>query len=904
MRTPILLTLAVCLLAAGIIGFLLLSDPPADPPQEVELRVDSGKVLVTRDGDREIVMGGEGITADTDGLLPKSAPPTPVPTAAPVAVAEPEVSAATEELPATALELRLVDALGDPIRNGSVSVDGTVREPQGGRFLVENLKPGAVEVVASADGYRSATRTVDIPAVRDLTLTLEYECTVQVLAWAVDEWGNAHEEKGHPVANAEVFLWEGTRVSRPVRKEARAYQINYRRSSAEPFRARFGKSGAEVIAVEDSGKNDGLAASGFSSNNINVGDVVVGISGCMWDENARTKLYMNESGIIGTPEPSRLRVWDALSLIGRGTLLNQLSRSVSVDIVRDGDRRTGPLHGWHVSTRGKLLKIQRTDQRGVCTFNGLPPGVYYAQVHKGDLRSEIGVFHPGINGLKLRMAEKASLRLSVKRSGQEDMSLAYVRESEITLTRENEDGARSRFMGRTTNGHWSESVPWGTYTLTVNPTEENELPPKTVTVVVEDLFQRLTINYDEVGNSRIAGIVNATDGQGPVAGFPIQLRKRGHHRSWGKVASAVTGEDGLFAFDGLDSGWYQLHKNKRAAKTSTRYVLDGSKREIEIRNEDIEDIELVVTVTHLVETTLQGIVVTESGEPVPEAEIGISNSSEYKMLSNPRETNADGTFEIRLAVEREKGVLSEALYTCLKKKVDKGKGRVDFDALYNGWPLNPGELPTALGASDVQFSPGDTVAGIELVLRDSDAYGSICGEISTEDGGWPVPVRIEAHQSGRRLEGRINEDGFYRIDWVSPGRVWMGTYIPSFSGAGPPSDRPKKPYSNVNVELEMPSELTTLTADLVLPCAGHLSGIVLDENHDPLPDVRVIVRGENLFRYRYSWTDGTFLIDGLDRDKEYSVEALLDDKQEPSVRIGGLTVPIENVILQVAEDDR
>ena len=107
MRTPILLTLAVCLLAAGIIGFLLLSDPPADPPQEVELRVDSGKVLVTRDGDREIVMGGEGITADTDGLLPKSAPPTPVPTAAPVAVAEPEVSAATEELPATALELRL-----------------------------------------------------------------------------------------------------------------------------------------------------------------------------------------------------------------------------------------------------------------------------------------------------------------------------------------------------------------------------------------------------------------------------------------------------------------------------------------------------------------------------------------------------------------------------------------------------------------------------------------------------------------------------------------------------------------------------------------------------------------------------------------------------------------------------
>ena len=110
---------------------------------------------------------------------------------------------------ASLLRVNISDALGDPIKKGSIIIQGKERIFYGGLLLCNDIPNGVCELAASADGYRSATETVDVSKTNEVTITLEYTSTHEVTVYT--------DEKQHnPCAGADVYLWKGPVPPRPV----------------------------------------------------------------------------------------------------------------------------------------------------------------------------------------------------------------------------------------------------------------------------------------------------------------------------------------------------------------------------------------------------------------------------------------------------------------------------------------------------------------------------------------------------------------------------------------------------------------------------------------------------------------------------------------------------------------
>ena len=117
-----------------------------------------------------------------DGIAPRMQLPA-VPGAPQIAMEAENVPEPEDAPPQGVLQVRIVDALGEPVANAGIEIGGGKHKAPGGEISVDVLPQQPLALTAFADGYESVQQTIDSPAGRSITVELEYLCAFEVFVY-------------------------------------------------------------------------------------------------------------------------------------------------------------------------------------------------------------------------------------------------------------------------------------------------------------------------------------------------------------------------------------------------------------------------------------------------------------------------------------------------------------------------------------------------------------------------------------------------------------------------------------------------------------------------------------------------------------------------------------------------
>ncbi|MFH1740813.1 MAG: carboxypeptidase regulatory-like domain-containing protein [bacterium] len=853
-----------------------------------------------------------GVVSDSETLSPTTTPTHTVNLAPPLSEpseAQPAETEIAREIPSPgSLHIRIVDAIGDPIAIGQVAVDGREFSFSGGELDIFGLEPGKCTMVASADGYDSATRTINVPANEDVVITLEYLCSFEIGVYSSQKFVS-------PIAGAEVIVWNGLPVRRPVGHEA-APNVYLVPDEADLVRLHRDESGIHVIGVES---YSGIRPDDFDPE---AGDLVVGISGNMWRPGDQTTIeeWRTVFTAAGQSGSTRLRIWDAIIAYGKA---NPSSRHDDfIEFERDGSRHICTTGKMNTSQRGEIAARGTTDSDGRCRFENLPARTYFVQAHKENQRTNFGVIHPARGGGKIYMADSCTLYVTVKYSA---VSLIYeeggISGTHVHLKSSDESESAGMRIGRTDKAGrvCFEAVPWGRYQLTATPPRNLYLGSKTIDITLQEPQQSFSIQFGSKSYV-ISGTVLTADTKEPVPGFLLELR----NLDLPLPRSTTSKRDGSFAFTVYRPGEYEIRpivsRDGYKGYLPTGWGLslgDHTKAilKVSVEDKDVEGLEYLVLAG--VKTRFRGKVTTTDGSPVSGIDVFLS-VPKYVTASGGT-TGEDGRFDLSVYLppddmeHREEiaasidGPRQAATMLPPVEYRDVQGNSIGMTLGGRFWPGPPRKVER--GVSPVEFRVGDTVSNIHIIMRKADDAPALVGTITTEDGKWPVEFQIRVIQNDRGLDGQLELDHSFRVDWVQPGPFWLhiaGSMNPRLS-YGEFGLRQTQPYCSQSLEMEMPPDQKTLQVDIVVPTAGHLAGRVIDKEGQPVMDAKILVHGTELSPGQsitdilpfFTDENGLFWVYGQRIGKEHTIEVIPPDATEPATRLEGIEPPEQNIVVVI-----
>ncbi|MFH1744360.1 MAG: M56 family metallopeptidase, partial [bacterium] len=814
---------------------------------------------------------------------------------------------------------RIVDALGDPIPGGHIEIDGKQYKFENGDLDLPALVKGKHTFVAQADGYESLTREVEFPLSEGLVLTMEYTCSLEFVV-------RSNDEDSKPIRGAEVIVWRGPEVQRPVSSEVQV-QAYHNQPEAGPMVLKPDENGIRVVS-------DGAVSlrtyretnGGFMPPK--TGDLIVGLSGTMCrigDRPRHEQMYYRMP--IEKPLSKRLRVWDAFTAYA--LLGSSLKGDDTMEFERGTERFWWSILRMNPTGFDEVAATSKTNREGKCQFDNLPAGTYFAQARKGELRSTISAVHPARKGEELRLKRpNATVVIQAKLHGLTGWEISAVPRANIQLKHVGTRGgglftAKADQFGRAE----FEQVPWGQYLLTVSPTEESSLDPKTMEVSVLEPRVDFTVEFEVENAHMISGKVVRADTKEPVEGFPLELFRQ--TRPFGVYGRKTSDSVGRFEFSNALPGEYILipltHPGEYMGYLPVKGFLlrknwkvsEGIEQEFEVVDEDIG--ELVVPVLPGIETHFSGKVTGPDGVPVSGAEIAFGDSkfgNRYAFLEQENVSKDDGTFSLSIVTTPDDQVREGRLHAAVfappepKKKASGAAIGGAVGGLIGGIGGGVGGVgggfgqggPSAQGSQGFQFRVGETVSGIEIVLQTPETAHSLIGAIKTNDGKWPVDLSLYAYQNGQHLQGQVNDDATYRIDWLQPGPFEIGVSIPSMSGTSADGIRfQRKEYCHESRKLVMPEDQRTITSDITLVKAGHIRGKVVDSAGNPIEGLVVSTVGSDSGGYDNTEENGEFWMIGVRPGKTYTVEVKPGAWSTPLARVEGVALGTENLIIPISK---
>ena len=160
--------LFICVILLLVLFIILFpSNPPINqiqPPQETMLL-----------GNPPSMSDSSGQTVAPESVQAKTQ------TASSTQSTKPLVSNDSQSGPLTVF---VTDALGDPISSGIVHIGTGEYHYDNGRVDIPSLEKGTYTMTAAADGYQSATKTVQIPETKEISITLEYACSFEIVVFS------------------------------------------------------------------------------------------------------------------------------------------------------------------------------------------------------------------------------------------------------------------------------------------------------------------------------------------------------------------------------------------------------------------------------------------------------------------------------------------------------------------------------------------------------------------------------------------------------------------------------------------------------------------------------------------------------------------------------------------------
>ncbi len=882
--------LILLVLVFGLILYFGGDDPHKEPVRTVNLEVEEGAV----EFQDQTIRGGEKITA-TPKIPTDNDTAETKPDATPAQVLETtDTEPTTLQTPiSNALTVRVIDALGDLISDATVEIAGTIYDASSGRISIEDLSEGAQIITAYADGYTSSSKKVQVPTRETMDIELEYTCSFVIAVFD-------KKEGGRPVSGAEVTIYEGPKVERPVRKVI-TLETGNPNDPRESAVCRVRRDGDEIKVISTERTLTPRHELPSKETNPMKGDSIIGFCGSMWRAGEFTH-YPYPSDLRGWPIHSRLRIWDSLTALAE--LGPRESWDGYIEIEREGSFCNYSYCISESYDESKIAVRGQTDERGQCRFKDLPPRIYFANAEKGNARGSCrAVFpakgwemtwltdqsqnHVGIEVLKSGIGNNQQGRgifnADVRLKGLQGMSLFTAKTDKFGTTR-------------------FQAVPWGKYLVTATlpqnaKTEENS---KEVEIDVKDGLTWKKIAFDMSSAFDVSGQVLQADTDTPVAGIPIQIRTERSHREF---AVAFSDEDGRFIFERVDPGDYLLVAD--IGKYNYNGFLpplgnpqtpnkDSAPKNltITVENKDIENLKYYVYLGLL--TRFNGQVVNAKGVPIGEAEISVF-AGNYGFAVSGEKSGADGRFEL-VMMYPDTGITYEAKIsaTIVERSTKKLSGNVGMAS----------SGVAAAGSVPVEFKTGDTISGIEIVVEAEDVGCVVYGTILKPNGAvYDVPFGMQIsgwQKDNRNIHGGMSDGGMYRLQGLKPGTFSLYA-SPSLAarGANRPDPTPKPSFCSSRVKLEMPEGQESMEYDITLEEGSYLLGKIIDQNREPVMDVYVKAEAENSRCFTNTNQNGMFYLDGLRSDVKHTITVSLENRGQVLETLEGIVPPANNVVIQV-----
>ncbi len=897
-----------------VFGLVLVFD--SDEPhmglvQAVELEVEEGAV----EFEDQTVHAGEKITADPNGITTnQTANPEPEATPAQALVTAATEPTTLQTLISDALEVRVVDALGDLISDATLEIAGTIYDASSGRISIEDLSEGTQVVTAHAEGYTSSSKTIDIPARETVDIELEYTCSFVITV--LD-----NPEEGKPVAGAEVKLWEGPEVPRPV---GRTLTIKIHNNFWDNWDGAIvlRRKGGKIQVTDSLGSVD----SRFMDRSLKDTLTVTGLT--------------NDFHLVQIP--SLLRLWDSLAVL---CLPGEDSAEKLKMIFEKADRTFTESFCIAEKEKGKLLSTVVTNANGECAFRDLPARLYYVTVESGDMTSFVHPLCPAFSELEIPLFPEDENEIVV-RAINEDSTFWRERSISDIEVRAQAIGRMIMVAGKPheRGGVSVKPLPRGEYKVSVTPPEKANVVPtqKTVEVCIEEPITRVVVPFNMKDRYKVTGKVIRADTKQPVAGHPLQLscdlnrmtreetrkqkeswsqRGRTYTKKFAKYAVTETDQNGEFEFYPVDNGEY-LIENVLLPEKFDGFIPAPPQNQTPdkdphfwLEDADVTGIEFYVIPG--VMTHFEGKVISADGEPVDLANVTLNASGGSARAS----TYMGGHFEMDLftPVSDESGTgvfeVIKKYHGLETKTVTKNKQQL------KGTIYGPeGEIH---GSLSIEYEPGSAVENVVIVLQPETSGPMLSGVIKTKDGSVPEFVEFFKMQANQKLpdrkssNARILEDGSYNIDLKNfqPGpfmvQVFCSQPKPVIEGTERLNTFSPDQYFYQKAEFTLLENTETLHHDFVLEEAGYFYGKIVDQDYKPVAKASVIVydtaapsyNEANMFGYRSTCktdVNGMFLLDGIRRDLKYKLKVSgPSGSGTSSVELDNLEPPSDNIVIQV-----
>ncbi|MFH1742183.1 MAG: carboxypeptidase-like regulatory domain-containing protein [bacterium] len=358
-------------------------------------------------------------------------------------------------------------------------------------------------------------------------------------------------------------------------------------------------------------------------------------------------------------------------------------------------------------------------------------------------------------------------------------------------------------------------------------------------------------------------------------------------------AKTTSGADGQFEFTAVVPGEYSLAcptdiESYRGylpiyAHISPDDPFADCTRQFTVGEEDVTDIECEVFPCAV--TRFSGRVTTPEGTPVEGAciTLGKHGAAQNPFCESENVSDKNGIFSFSMIKPLDDIVHKDEIFAVIARTIE-----VPSNTVTGMGNIRYGTQHCARGSCPIEYQLGDTMSDIHIVVMPVDTHHTLEGRIETEDGVWPIQVRVEVSQKNRGIPGEVDADGSYSIEALEPGPLTLHVEPHRDIGA----------YCRQSIKMEMPRDQERLLVNVALKKAGHCAGTVIDKNKNPIHSARVSFRGP---APRLAHTDeaGRFRCGGLQEGGEYTIMVTLESSSEPVARLEGIKPSADNIVIMV-----
>ena len=847
----------------------------------------------------------------TENLKTVSVQPSPNP------AATPENKAVEQKV--VPLQILLVDAAGEAIPNGQITIATHTYQSPGSDFQITNLPGGTYTLYAGAAGYASVTAEIVIPNPEPVQLVMDYTCSFNVTVF----------EDNVPAAGAEVTLFQGVPVNRPISSRM---QIPANQNSPQDGYLILQRAEHSIQITQIAGTPETADLYNPDSGNIlydkpKPGDL---IQGWLIDKSRPSEK--------STPVPN-LQLWDSLSCIQQDKSNSSLAGYLQLQ--RDQNQLMLRINGSFGASQ--IHSVTFTNSDGRCSFANLPAAMYFVQASYKDKKSDFMAVRPIDQNITVHFPKTLSqdstgvvrVETVVANMDQFDDSVRNVGGAQVQLS------GIERFIlfsDKTNHNGYVEipNVPRGKYRMSVTPPTRLKAKPesKRVDVVVQEPKTIIKLDFEVDFGVRIEGIVQTLNTKKPVPDYQLLLchKEVTGRKKWPiykELTYSKSDANGHFVFHHILPGEYIIKDFPPENKVpdylhpdSVKLSERSSEKEPKLTVEDKNIEGIIYSVVSGIETRLSGVVVRENGDPVENASINL-DSLNY-MIASQTLSGKKGEFAMVLALpegfsNHETVIHARVPATAIEIKKLNSDGTYRTEKETNGY-AEEGQTP-------VTITGGKAIPNIKIILKSTDRGHVLFGSIHTPEG--QIPNYIEAfriiigqthpqHPLDEAGQHRlfqavvVNPDGTYKVDQILAGQFFLNIDPINHPRAEIKDKRNisslPQVYSTERLSLEMPETQPAMQYDIVLRRESYFQGRVLDKNRTPVANYPVYARLPD--------DPPGWIVGGSDTDEqgyflmqvrpgeEYDVGVELKSRMDYFAnRLLRIKPPIENIVLVIDRNE-